>query len=52
MKAFILGLCLLFWIIMTVILTVSIFGMISFLPEDAKGESYWFVFGKNLLEKI
>ena len=53
MKTLCLSFLLLFWLLFTVILSLSIFGAIfAFLIEDNYGNSEWFKIGKNLYEAI
>lgn len=53
MKTFGLVILFLFWMLFTVILSLSIFGaLFAFLIEDVDGNSEWFKIGKNLYETI
>lgn len=52
MKTFIIFFMLIFWMILTVILTLSIIGMMAFMFEDNYSESYWFIFGKQMFDYI
>lgn len=40
------------WMIFTLILGISIIGVIVILTEDYNRESYWFSFGKYILKNI
>jgi hypothetical protein len=53
MKIFCLTILLIFWLLFTVILSISIFGaLFAFLIEDQYGRSEWFKMGKILYETI
>jgi uncharacterized membrane protein len=53
MKYFINGLLLLVWLLLTVILTLSIVGILfAAVILDENADSYWFELGKKLLSNI
>jgi hypothetical protein len=45
-----LGFCI--WMILTVILVISVIGIMVFLPENINGDSHWFLLGKTLLKNF
>lgn len=47
------GLCLIVWMILTLVLTFSIIGMLLFIPDLDDGHpSSWMKIGRNLLNSV
>lgn len=40
------------WIVSTIILGISIIGIVVFTIEDESGGIYWFAYGQKLLDKF
>jgi hypothetical protein len=57
MKAFVTGVCLVVWMLLTIVLTASIVGMLLFVPIDTYQNapnvpSTWMTVGKTLLNSL
>ena len=38
------------WLLSTFLLAITLIGILVFIIEDEKNESYWFVYGKKLID--
>jgi hypothetical protein len=52
MKYILITLLSIVWLLTTVLLAITVIGVIAFMVEDENEQSYWFTYGKKLLNQL
>jgi len=51
MKYILITLLIIVWLLTTVMLAITVIGLIVFMIEDENDQSHWFVYGRKLLNQ-